>query len=47
MTNAATLVTPVSYPTRMSFLTTVSAPLRDLVANHLVYYPTPANLNYF
>ncbi len=35
------------YSTRMSFLTIVSVLLCDLVANHRVYYPTPANLNYF
>jgi len=24
-----------------------STPVRELLSNHLVYYPTPANLNYF
>jgi|JI71714B2RNA_FD_contig_31_3271799_length_727_multi_3_in_0_out_0_1 quinol-cytochrome oxidoreductase complex cytochrome b subunit len=31
----------------ISFLPTKSTPIRDLVSNHLVYYPTPVNLNYF
>lgn len=44
-TNSSMSTTSTRAP--LSLLTTVSAPLRDLVANHLVYYPTPANLNYF
>jgi len=34
-------------PVLVSTLNTQSAPIRDVVSNHLVYYPTPVNLNYF
>ncbi len=29
------------------FLFNKSTPIRDVLANHLIYYPTPGNLNYF
>jgi quinol-cytochrome oxidoreductase complex cytochrome b subunit len=34
-------------PLLISTVNSQSAPLRDVVSNHLVYYPTPVNLNYF